>query len=194
MKEPEITIGDDYKKFVFTFHESMIQNDIMLMYEGEVNQEVTNVFSEMAETGVNVDEHETTRKRVYHVMVESLQNICKHASDEAYQHDQGRGKGILIVGSSTDQYTITTGNKILNKNIGNVKEILDRLNPMSPEEIKGEYKQMIRAAKLSDKGGAGLGFIDMIKRTGNPIEYLINPISDDISFLVLASRVDRVLA
>ena len=192
MVKSEVKIGADYKKFVYKFHESMVENKITLVYEGEINQEITNVFSEMAEAGMEETEHETTKKRVYHVMVECLQNICKHADEKEFTDDIGRGKGILLVGNDNDQYSITTGNTISNENIDGLAEMLDRINAMSPDEIKKTYKQMIREARLSDKGGAGLGFIDMVKKTGNPIEYMVHPIDDDKSFLVIISRVNRI--
>lgn len=192
MAESEVKIGEDYKKFVYKFHESMVENKIMLVYEGEINQEITNVFSEMAEAGMQGIEHETTRKRVYHVMVECLQNICKHADEKEYTGDIGRGKGILMVGNNETQYSVTTGNEIANDNIFNLSEMLDKINAMNPEEIKKTYKQMIKDARLSDKGGAGLGFIDMVKKTGNPIEYLVHPIDDIKSFIVIVSRVNRI--
>ena len=157
----------------------------------EINQEITNVFSEMAEAGMD-SEHETTKKRVYHVMVECLQNICKHADEKEFTEDIGRGKGILLVGNDSEQYSITTGNIISNENISGLAEMLDRINAMNPDEIKKTYKQMIRDARLSDKGGAGLGFIDMVKKTGNPIEYLVHQIDDEKSFLVIVSRVNRI--
>lgn len=193
MEESEVKIGEDYKKFVYKFHESMVTNKIMLVYEGEINQEITNVFSEMAEAGMEETEHETTRKRVYHVMVECLQNICKHADEKEYTEDIGRGKGILMVGNDEAQYSITTGNIISNNSIDGLAEMLDRINAMNPDQIKVAYKEMIRAARLSDKGGAGLGFIDMVKKTGNPIEYLVQPIDDEKSFIVIVSRVNRIV-
>ena len=121
-----------------------------------------------------------------------LQNICKHADEKEFIEDVGRGKGILMVGNDHDQYSVTTGNVIANESINGLAEMLDRINAMSPEEIKATYKQMIRDARLSEKGGAGLGFIDMVKKTGNPIDYMVHPINDKKSFLVIISKVDRI--
>ena len=192
MSKSEVIVGTDYKKFVYKFHEQMIENKISLVYEGEINQEITNVFSEMAEAGMDGNEHETTKKRVYHVMVECLQNICKHAEEKEYTNDVGRGKGILMVSSNLEQYSVTTGNIISNNNIDSLAGMLDKINVMNPDEIKTTYKQMIRKARLSEKGGAGLGFIDMVKKTGNPIEYLVHPLDNQISFIVMVSRVNRI--
>jgi len=173
------------------FHEIMDKHHITLVYEGEINQDITKIFSDMAQSSLSANDHLTTKKRVYHIMVECLQNICKHADEKGYTEDSGQGKGILIVGNTDNQYTITTGNIITNNNVEPTKAMLDRINAMSPEELKENYKKMIMASRISSKGGAGLGFIDMVKKTGNPIEYIIKPIDEENSFLMIISRVNR---
>lgn len=184
--------GTYYKDFIHQFCESMINHNISLVYEGEISQQIINVFSKIAEAKLEEDEHEITKRRVYHVMVECLQNICKHADEKEFTNEVGRGKGILLVGNNNKQYSITTGNVISNENIDGLAEMLDRINAMNPDEIKKTYKQMLREARLSDKGGAGLGFIDMVKKTGNPVQYLVKKVDNEVSFLVITSRVDRV--
>ena len=192
MNQSKVRMGEDYKKFVYKFHKEMVNNNITLVYEGEINQEITNIFSEMAEASMEAVEHETTKKRVYHVMVECLQNMCKHADEKDFSDDAGRGKGILLVGSDDDEYSVTTGNLIANDNITDLTEMLDKINLMNPEELKKTYKRMIREARLSDKGGAGLGFIDMVKKTGNPIDYMLEPTDDEKSFLIIIAKVKRI--
>lgn len=188
----EATMGIDYKKLVYRFYESMVENKVSLIYEGEINQEITSIFSQMAEAGMENTEHETTKRRVYHVMVECLQNICKHSDGE---NDTRQGsKGILLVTNDEEQYSIITGNIISNDNVSGLTEMLEKINAMTSEELKTNYKRMIKESRISDKGGAGLGFIDMVKKTGNSIEYVINPLEneEDKSFLVIVSRVDRI--
>ena len=43
--------------------------------------------------------------------------------------------------------------------------------------------------ELSSKGGAGLGLIDIAKKTGNKFEYHFLPIDDNFSFFILISKV-----
>jgi len=72
----------EFMDFVYSVHENMVSNDIMLIYEGEVNQDITKTFTSM--TQKNLEEGETSlpiKKRVYHVMVECLQNIGKHSDN-----------------------------------------------------------------------------------------------------------------
>lgn len=181
----------DYKKFVYDFHKNMIDHKVTLVYEGEINQAITRAFSALTEKNMNEEqESSTTVKRVYHVMVECLQNICKHADDlEA----EGRfsGTGIFMVGQSSNAYSIMTGNSISNEKKAALTEMLTRLNEMDHEEVKNYYKKVIKESKLSDRGGAGLGFIDIVKKTGNKIDFHFEPIDKETSFFILVSKIDK---
>ena len=42
---------------------------------------------------------------------------------------------------------------------------------MSPEELKVHYLEKLKTTELSDKGGAGLGMIDMARKSGNKLGY-----------------------
>ena len=190
--EMEVKVETYYKDFIHDFRESMEDHNISLVYEGEISQQIVNVFSQIAEAKLDAQEHEVTKRRVYHVMVECLQNICKHGEEKENIGENGKGKGILLVGNNDAQYMVTTGNMIENKHVGPLVETLERINGLNPQEIKEHYKKAIMSSRISDKGGAGLGFIDMIKKTGNPINYLIKEVNDKFSFLVIGSKVDRI--
>jgi hypothetical protein len=65
--------------FVYDFYRRMKNNKISFAYEGEISHEITKAFSSLAESHIAIDnESSTLQKKVFHVMVESLQNISKH--------------------------------------------------------------------------------------------------------------------
>jgi len=43
------------------------------------------------------------------------------------------------------------------------------------------YLEIITNGEFSAKGGAGLGFVEMAKTSGNNLEYSFKPITDDYS-------------
>jgi len=47
------------------------------------------------------------------------------------------------------------------------------------------YRQTITNGKFTDKGGAGLGLIEMAKITNNPIKYRFESINDQFSLYYL---------
>ena len=54
-----------------------------------------------------------------------------------------------------------------------------------------QYKKRIKESRISDNGGAGLGLIDIVKKTKNQIEFDVKPMADNTSFVILMSKVNR---
>ncbi len=192
LEKTDIRVGTNYMHFVYKFHEAMVQQKLSLVYEGEVNQSITKIFAAMTENKMEESEDDlTTKKRVYHVMVECLQNICKHADELETGEPEIPGSGIIMVGRDQNLYTITTGNVVSNDKIDAISAVLSKVNSLEKDELKKFYKEKLRENKISDKGGAGLGFIDIVKKTGNPVEFHFEKLNDLTSFFVLKSSVNR---
>jgi hypothetical protein len=187
-----------YMKFVVDFYKTMVDKHIILAYEGEVTQDITKAFTSMTEKNLSkIEEDDTIKKKVYHVMVECLQNIAKHANDDTETASDNLSKGlsksgIFIISSDNKEYFISFGNSILNGNINALKELLDHVNALDKDGLKELYKSRMKETVISDKGGAGLGFIDIARKTGNPLEYHFEPINSKKSFFLLKSRINRL--
>lgn len=192
MEQTEIKTGADYMSFVYKLHQVMVDQKLTLVYDGEVNQEITKVFTAMTERNMqdSPDDH-TTKQRVYHVMVECLQNICKHADDVETGKPHIPGLGVFLVGYDDDSYSITTGNVISNSKVDGIKEMLENINGLDEDEIKVLYKKTIKGNRLSEKAGAGLGLIDIVKKTKNKIEYFFEPINEVTTFFIVKTKVTR---
>lgn len=184
-------ISKSFMEAVMDFHKTMRDNDISLVYEGEITHNITKAFTSLTEKKMNEDEESgVTQRKVFHVMVECLQNISKHAenSSESYSKD---GRGIFMVHKTSDEYKITTGNLIADENVGNLKASLDMINGMNKDELKTLYKEQIRGGKLSTKQGAGLGFIDIARKTGSKLDFKFKPVDDNTSFFILTTVIQR---
>ena len=192
MSATEIKVGTNYMQFIYKFHETMEQQKLQLVYSGEVNQSITKAFVSLAEKNLDeTNESLTTKRRVYHVMVECLQNICKHADDPVTGEPDIPGSGIFVVGYNENAYIVTTGNIVANERIEGLTHLLERVNHLDRDELKKLYKEQIKQSRLSDKGGAGLGFIDIAKKTGNKLIYHFEPVNDVSSFFILKTKISK---
>lgn len=183
----QVTEHLKFMEFVYRIHREMIDNRILLVYEGEVNQDITKAFTTMTQRNLDEDDHTSVpiKKRVYHVMVECLQNIGKHSDNIKSGQPEVPGNGIFMVVRSSHGFNVITGNPIANAKIPDVTGMLNRVNSMDEEEIKAFYKQKIVESRISEKGGAGLGFIDIVKKTGNKIDFHFEKINDMTSFFIV---------
>ena len=60
------------------------------------------------------------------------------------------------------------------------------MNAMSAEQLRAFYQESLSVAELSEKGGAGLGILDMARKSKMPLEYEFVPIDEHYSFFILA--------
>ena len=194
MAKNQIINSAGFLEFVYDFYKSMKTHEIKLVYEGKVTHQITKAFIALAEA--QLEEKEETAKvqrTVFHVMVECLQNISRHADEYDSGDYMYSGRGIFLVSYSDDSYWITTGNAVANNKIDGLKKMIDDVNDLSIEKLKELYMKQMKEGRFSAKGGAGLGFIDIRRKTGEKLDYHFLPISDTVSFFLLTTVIPRTI-
>ena len=156
--------------FVFSLFSHLRENNIKLIYEGEISHDIIKAFTTLTENGLKArDEANPTKKKVFNIMVECLQNISKHA-DCIEENNNKNGRGILLVSENKTNYNITTGNVIKTEFVDQIKESIDKVNSLNKIELRELFKKKLSTGRISDKGGAGLGFIDIRRKSNNKLE------------------------
>jgi Family of unknown function (DUF6272) len=178
-------------KYIYELHRTMLKQNMILVYEGEFTQEVTKSILAMAERNMDsFGEDSSVKRKVFNVMVECLQNISKHA--ENYDAATGaKNNAIFMIGKYQDEYIITSGNAIFNVNVPTMEQKLAAINALDKEGLKELYKDIIKKTKLSEKGGAGLGFVDMARKSGHPLGYSFELVDETFSFFSLKTTISR---
>ncbi|TLX77152.1 hypothetical protein E9993_05575 [Labilibacter sediminis] len=177
--------------FAYQLYRTMKTNEISLVYEGEINQDITKTFTSLTERNLaKSEESNAVQRKVFNVMVECLQNISKHA-DSLSEDDQKERRGIVMVSKGEESYNIITGNVIKNSKVPGLRESLEQVNSLDKKGLSTLYKTQMREGKLSEKGGAGLGLIDIAKKTGSTLTYQFKEIDEELSFFILTSTIKR---
>ena len=176
---------------IFDFYDKMERNNIMLSFKGNITSELlTSILQIMESKMDNLQEEPKTKKKVYNVLVECLQNLYHHMEDNsAGNTSESRQSAIFMIGKINNQYNIITGNYIVSENVEFLKERLDKVNSMSKEELKDYYKIILNNGERSDKGGGGLGMIDIARKSGEKLNYNFMTIDDKNSFFSLNIKI-----
>jgi hypothetical protein len=114
--------------------------------------------------------------------------MTKH-SENMFQ-EINMGQGLFMLGKKNDAYHIITSNLVDAKQEVVLKNTIDSLNAATPLELKEMYKKQLREGKISGKGGAGLGLIDIARKTQNPLDYMFFPADVDKKYFLLKVKVD----
>src|SRR3989339_1778671 len=86
----------EFLEFVYSFYKTMKEQRVQLVYEGEITHQITKAFTSLTETNMELDaESQSTQKKVFHVMVECLQNVGKHADCLESTEDRKYGRQSL---------------------------------------------------------------------------------------------------
>ena len=178
-------------KFIYDLHQSMITNNVILIYEGDFTQETTKSILSMTERNLESSGEESgIKKRIFNVMVEALQNIVKH-SDEI-ETDKGKHHvAIFLIGNEQSRYSIMSGNPVKKENVAALNSTLEKINSLDKDGLKELYKDIMKNTVLSEKGGAGLGFVDMARKSGEKLEWCFVDIDEEYSFFCLKVNIAR---
>jgi hypothetical protein len=179
---------------VETYLTDQVRENVILFYKGNVDSDVINhVLDTVEDKMVEVSEQSKLRKKVYNVLVESLQNLYHHVDKVPadFADQKSERFGMLLIQKVESGYKIITGNFVQSENIENLEEKIKRINRSSYEEIKELYKFILNHQRISAKGGGGLGLVDIARKTGNKLEYEFKKYNDKYSFFYLKILVDE---
>jgi hypothetical protein len=166
--------------------EKMKNERLMFVYRGVVTNENSASLLMLLEKEMENSEFGFVgRKRLFMFVLESLQNVSRHSDRNQYSEMS------LVVYSKTDSgYTVTTGNVIETDKISDLRTKLEEINKLDTGEIRNVYRNMLSHAEFSSKGGAGLGLIEMAKKTGNKLDFDFIGLDDKFSYFILSKTVD----
>jgi hypothetical protein len=166
--------------------DKMMKERLMFAYRGVVTNENSIPLLMLLEKEMESSEFGFVgRKRLFLFVLESLQNVSRHAAGHQYSDMS------LVVYSKTDHgYTVSTGNVIPDAGSHILKERLELINSLDSNEIREVYRQLLNSAEFSEKGGAGLGLIEMAKKTGNRLDFDFVPFDNGYSYFILSKTVD----
>lgn len=180
----------------YSYYKNMQLNNIIFVYQGEVTADLVSSILQMVENKLEGEgEDRKVKKRVFNVMVECLQNVYHHldALPPTDPSNPVRDKtALLMIGREEKDYYIITGNHILNDRLPDLKSRLDRINKASKEELKQLYQEVLTGTGFSEKGTAGLGMIDIARKSGQRLGYDFHPVNERYSFFSLEARVSRI--
>jgi hypothetical protein len=186
---PESVIINNFfeKKFSELASEIGEKNTITLMYDGVLNAEIiSRLENEIEERLFELNLPKSVHKRAFFISVELLQNLLIHG------HKDGAGiqHQFFFIYTNSQQIKVVSANLISNVSVQNLKQLLETINSFeNPADLKMFYMNKLESGEISEKGGAGLGFITISMKSGNKIKFEFLPITKDFSMFLLEATI-----
>lgn len=176
---------------VHQYYQQMQSNGIIMAYKGAASGDLLNSIIAIAQTKLNeVEQKSVIRRRVFTILVEILQNIQNHfdyISAEEIREDDA----IMFIMAKTEDgyYKLISGNYVSTNDVPSLKKRIDDVNALSADDLKAMYRDRLDNGQISPKGGAGLGIIEIARKSSNKLDYEFRVINDKFSFFSLTVKV-----
>ncbi len=175
--------------FVHNIYRRMFSEYLTYAYQGLFTDQVGSSLIILAENLLKIAQgSRRTKKKVFYVLVECVQNITRH--QEKDEEDREDSTGIFVIQNLDICFNMTLGNLVLNEQIASLKSKLDQVNKLSRKELTAYYKTLLQDSIISEKGGAGLGLIEIARKSGNRIEFMFHPFDENHSHFYMSTKID----
>lgn len=179
---------DQSLDFIYNHFRDIEKDDLEYVYRGQVTAHLVMNILELAKSNLaKADDTRKMRSRIYYIMGEGLQNITAH---QAVADDPADNSAIVVIYKKRHKYIIATGNLMNRDSEAALREKLETINHLDAEGLKELSRETRTLVGFTPEGGASLGLIEMAKRSGNKLDYLIKPVDDMHSYFYLTTEID----
>lgn len=121
-----------------------------------------------------------TYKKLVTIIIEALENVSKY-SDQFPLGEDPKDPFCPTADITCLKKTVRvcTRNPVKSEDVADLKKLIDQVNACDGDQLKKLYMATITNGKFSDKGGAGLGFIEMAKTSENRLSYKFEKLSEE---------------
>lgn len=168
-------------------------DSVVMAYKGGASGALLTSMMSVAESRLSeVEPKSGLRKRVFSILVEMLQNIYHHFGNIDATQLAADDSIVFVVWKDESAYVLVTGNYILANDVPNLQRRIDETNALNAEELKAKYREVLDNGDISAKGGAGLGIIDIARKSGGKLDYEFKPCNDKYSFFSLTVKISAI--
>ena len=173
---------------MMSLREIFVRCGIVLGFNGPFSQSVIEELGEAIRR--HLEGREQAGKRisdVFSVYIELTQNI-RHYAEKSATNDAERdalNAGTVLIGTEGEFYTVMSGNLVRNEHVAELTRKLDMVRGMDADALKKAYRDTLRAPVADGATGAGLGFLQMARKSARPLQYSLSASGEGHSFFSL---------
>jgi hypothetical protein len=170
----------------------LYEKGTFLDYKGPVDVRVMDLLLNQLKTA-----HEfmvldkTTGKKVYSILAECLDNISKYSGRKSTGNDIIHAS--VSVRKHLDKIIVKAENPIANDKINALVKKLKHINAVDEDTLKKIYDERITSELRLGENREGLGFVLMILKSGNSIEYKITRSNGNYSLFEIQVSINKFI-
>lgn len=180
---------------IHKFYNLMQEENVILSYQGKLDGELIDMLIQMTDhrltfTGTRL----RTKKKVINILIEALQNTYHYIVQATYTEPEESPllkSSFLVLAEPVEYYAIFTGNFITNEEAILLEQRVRNVEGLSEQELQEYYIKSLNKDELPQKGGAGLGLADIIRRAKHDVNFDFTRVNETHTLFSLFIKVHK---
>ncbi|HET6992005.1 MAG TPA: SiaB family protein kinase, partial [Bacteroidia bacterium] len=136
----------------------------LFYYRGDYKIDISSEIFEIVNANLSLNFERSFVSRLSYLVIECIQNVYRYTDSRGSFHDY------CLIYSDKNFCHVMTRNLVSGSKADELRSRLEEIKTKTSEEIDEAYKSGLRSKTLTSKG-AGLGLIEMARKTGNQLNY-----------------------
>ncbi|PMR67786.1 biofilm regulation protein kinase SiaB [Halomonas heilongjiangensis] len=168
--------------------ESYLRQRIMLCFNGPISRSLIEEIGNALRNYLHSqDAAPSAAMDVFAAYIEMTQNIRHYALRQGYD-EEGASATVAVARNERGHYVVSAGNLVEREDGERVIATIETLRGLDKQALKQAYKQQLRQPRdAASRTGAGLGLLDIARKSSEPMEASLEPLPDGRGFLSLTA-------
>lgn len=166
----------------------------VLKFKGKLTfQRIGILLNDLKKRKQEFDIQPVLYKKLLTLMIEVLENILKYSDQFEDFISKNPDYFPEFELSRIDLgFKLVSKNPIRDEDMAEISQKINKINAFDEKELKNFYRETITNGIFTEKGGAGLGFIEMAKITANDLSFSLIPAKTGFSIFELNLYINHI--
>lgn len=179
-------------KNLLQLQDEFSRNGILISFSGPFSHSIIEEVGIAAKNYLEAKTEERgTISDVFSIYIEQTQNVRKYVQQRNLMQ-YGMDSAIVVISQAGDEYTVASGNFVLNADVVPMQERLTEVNALDKEELKQRYRLELRKERKPESLGAGVGILEMARRASHKLAFTFEEVTSEFSFFTLSVTVGGI--
>lgn len=168
------------------------ETGVFMYFNGQISQNLLLQLGDTLKQKLQTQEVKSqTILKVFSMFVEQAQNVIRYSATGTNDVPDVEDSqvGVVTVGYDGNYYFVASGNEVMTADVNRLKEKLQKIVSMDKDQLKAYYKEVRKNDTPDDSTGAGLGFIEMARKSDKPLEFEFSELDNRKSFFTLITLI-----
>ena len=172
---------------LLSMRKSYLEQRIMLCFNGPISRSLIEEIGNALRNYLNSQQATPTDAMdVFAAYIVMTQNIRHYAMRLGYDEETASAT-VAVAKDAQGHYLVSAGNLVEYSDGEALLRTIESLAKLDKQELKQAYKKQLRMPRGNESSGAGLGLLDIARKSSEPMRASLEPLPDGRGFFSLTA-------